>query len=143
MNRDEISRGLLSELNYELKAYQRLLNIMLEQHRLMATHQTTALTELNVREQQLLSVLKQQAQRRSQLLRHIGFNPDEQGMKQFLATLPQPLYERVEPIWNKIYQQLRLCKAQNELNGRLLASQHDVLNRLLFGEPDPDYGALA
>ena len=95
MNRDEISRGLLSELNYELKAYQRLLNIMLEQHRLMATHQTTALTELNVREQQLLSVLKQQAQRRSQLLRHIGFNPDEQGMKQFLAELPPALYEQI------------------------------------------------
>ena len=143
MSRDEISRALLSELNYELKAYQRLLNIMLEQHRLMATHQTAALTELNVREQQLLAVLKQQAQRRSQLLRRIGFNPDEQGMKQFMAELPTALYERVEPIWTKIYQQLRLCKAQNELNGRLLATQNDTLNRLLFGEPNQDYGALA
>lgn len=143
MNRDEISRALLSELHYELKAYQRLMNIMLEQHRLMATHQSAALTELNVREQQLLAVLRQQAQRRSQLLRLIGFNASEQGMKQFLAELPPSLLERVEPVWNKIYQQLRLCKAQNELNGRLLASQHDLLNRLLFGEPDPDYASLA
>nr|WP_321241453.1 flagellar protein FlgN [uncultured Tolumonas sp.] len=143
MNRDEISRALLSELHYELKAYQRLMNIMLEQHRLMATHQSAALTELNVREQQLLAVLRQQAQRRSQLLRLIGFNASEQGMKQFLAELPPSLLERVEPVWNKIYQQLRLCQAQNELNGRLLASQHDLLNRLLFGEPDPDYASLA
>nr|WP_321272614.1 flagellar protein FlgN [uncultured Tolumonas sp.] len=143
MKRDEISRALLSELHYELKAYQRLMNIMLEQHRLMATHQSAALTELNVREQQLLAVLRQQAQRRSQLLRVIGFNASEQGMKQFLAELPPSLLERVEPVWNKIYQQLRLCKAQNELNGRLLASQHDLLNRLLFGEPDPDYASLA
>jgi flagella synthesis protein FlgN len=142
MNRDDISRALLSELTYELKAYQRLLNIMLEQHRLMAAHQTSALTEVNIREQQLLAVLRQQAQRRTQLLREIGFKADEQGMKQFLSGLPDALREKVEPIWDKVYQQLRMCKAQNELNGRLLASQHDLLNRLLFGEPDPDYSSL-
>lgn len=143
MTRQEIYKHLLSKLNYELDAYRRLQALLLEQHKHMSQHKTQMLAEINASEQSLLAELRKLAQQRSQLLRSIGLNADEQGMKHFLAELPQSLRDKAEPVWEQIYQQLCLCKSQNELNGRLLATQQDLIKRMLFGEPDPDYSSLA
>lgn len=143
MTQEAYIRALVSGLNDELTAYQRLLNILIEQYRLMSRHCTDELTVLNERETQLLALLYQKSKYRSQILKQMGFDATEKGMAGFIETLPEKLRAKVDEVWHKIYHQLRLCQAQNEQNSRLLASQKDTLNRLLFGEQSTDYSHLS
>lgn len=145
MNKEMIIKSLITSLHDELMVYQRLLNLLIEQHRLMTRHDSAALNDNNERETQLLGLLYQRSKQRSLWLKSLGLNPDEKGMQQFIESLPEQLQPKVEAIWSKIYQQLRLCQAQNEQNSRLLTSQRDTIQRLLFGESsiNSDYSSLA
>lgn len=142
MSDENSIRALVSGLNDELMAYQRLLNLLIEQYRLMSRHSSEELQVLNERETQLLAILYQKAKYRSKILKQLGFDATDKGMEKFIQTLPEKLQDKVDAVWKKIYHQLRLCQAQNEQNSRLLASQKDTLNRLLFGESDQDYSYL-
>ncbi len=145
MSKEITMKALISGLHDELVVYQRLLNLLIEQYRLMSKHDSQALQSVNERETQLLALLYQRSKQRSLWLKELGFEADDKGMSRFIASLPIALQQRVEPIWSKMYQQLRLCQAQNEQNSRLLASQRDTLDRLFFGRNNlsGDYGALA
>ncbi len=142
MTQETAIRAVISGLSDELTAYQRLLNVLTEQHHLMSRHKTEELLVLNERETQLLALLYQKAKQRSHHLRLLGYNPDEKGMACFIQTLPNLLRQRTEDVWNKIYHQFRLCQALNSLNGRLLASQRDTLNHLFHAEQQQDYSYL-
>ena len=107
--------------------YADLQQLLLNQPSLRASHDVDGLTGHNRQQTRLMADIQQQAQQRCQHLLALGLKPDEQGMATLITRLPDPLQQRVGEQWQTLELLLRQCRRQNELNGRLLAGQIDVL----------------
>lgn len=140
MNSREVIRTLLSGLPAEVRLYRELEQLLKQQYLLMGRHQTAALETLSQQEVPVLAQLRQYAFRRSHLLKVLGLEPNADGMSLLIQKLPAGLSQQTANAWQELQHFYANCKLQNEQNGRLLVFQRETLERLLFGEPDRDYG---
>ncbi|WP_421201453.1 flagellar export chaperone FlgN [Aeromonas enteropelogenes] len=124
-------RLLTSGIQQDLLCYTELLQLLLRQHRLLATHDVEGLTEHNQQQTRLMAQVQQQAQQRCQHLLALGLRPDEKGMAILIAKLPTSLQQHATNQWQELEQLLQQCLRQNDLNGRLLAGQIETINTLL------------
>jgi flagellar biosynthesis protein FlgN len=133
-------KQLIIGIQQDCGRYAELQQLLLRQHSLLAAHDVDGLAEHNQLQTQLMVVVQQQAQQRCQHLLALGLKPDEKGMATLIAKLPASLQKNVASQWQQLERLLQQCLRQNELNGRLLAGQIEIINTLL-GQEQP-YGQL-
>lgn len=139
MTRSEIIKSLILGIQTDIADYTELQRLLEQQFQLLKDRDTAAITALNQAHQSMVAKLQRSAVERTRQLGLLGINADEQGMTVLLGQLPPALKLRLKPIWNRLCKLLQQCQQQNEVNGRLLRCQYDVIQRMLHGEPNYDY----
>jgi flagella synthesis protein FlgN len=131
--------ALISGLKEDIKNYSRFHELLHKQQSLMQQHNSEALITLNQEHSILLEVIREQAIRRKQLMDNIGVTADNAGMEKILAALDAKSSPQVAMLWDKLKQLTHHCHDQNEVNGRLLALQSELLNKVLNTQPQDEY----
>jgi flagellar biosynthesis protein FlgN len=139
MTRSDIIKSLIFGIQMDVAHYAELQRLLEHQFQLLKARDTAAITALNHDHQTLVAKLQCSAGERSRQLNLLGIKPDDHGMTILLGQLPPVLKLRLKPIWNRLCKLLHQCQQQNEVNGRLLRCQYDVIQRMLHGEPSYDY----
>jgi len=134
--RDQI-KLLLQELKQDVQDYRRLQLMLLEQRDLLISHDSQGLQQLQERQHLLMETLSESARQRVARLRQLGLSADDQGMQRLLSRLPEPLRHQANASWHTLHQLLQQCQTQNDINGRLLASQVELVRKLL--QPQDSY----
>lgn len=137
----ERARELILGISGDLAHYAELSRLLLTQHALLVAHDADGLTAHNPQQNQVMALIQRQAQLRCQHLHALRLKPDDQGMATFISKLPPAMQPPISQQWQQLEHLLRQCKHQNEINGRLLAGQIEVLHSLLGQEPG--YGKQA
>lgn len=136
---------LINGLKKDISHYTLFHALLKEQHSLMQQHNSDKLLLLNQRQEKLHSAILTQAERRKKIMLGIGVSADESGMERLLNSLDRVSRERVSELWERLKTLTLSCKKQNEINGQLLSSQQELLNKLLYPEqkgeyqPEPSY----
>lgn len=139
MSPKECLQQIVSGVQLDLADYQQLKRLLNEQHSLLRRRDVRALTDLLTRQQSLLTRLRDNAGLRTQLLSQLGLDASDHGMRDLMNRLPAPLTTRLSPQWKQLQQLVSQCQQQNDINGRLLVTQYEVIRRMLYGEPSSDY----
>lgn len=145
MNQPIDKRGLLRALllgvQADLASLQQLRALLQAQRSLLCQHAGNELAPLNERHAQLIATLEHNARQRSEYLQRMGFKANAGGMSHLLAHLPANVAQKLAPQWERLHRELRELKLENEINGRILAGQQEVVRALLL--PDTgDYSNL-
>lgn len=130
---------LINGLKKDISHYTLFNALLKEQYSLMQQHNSDKLLQLNQRQEKLHSAILTQAQRRKKIMLGIGVSADEAGMERLLDSLDRVSRERVSELWNRLKTLTLNCKKQNEINGQLLSSQQELLNKLLYPEQKGEY----
>ncbi|WP_019933423.1 flagellar export chaperone FlgN [Oceanimonas smirnovii] len=123
----QILKEIWQALQQELEGYQRLHRMLQHQARLLTGQDHQGLLSHNPKQMTLTSQLAALAARRETLQAGLGVVSPEQ----LCRSLPAPLAEKLDRLWQSLQQQARLCRALNDSNGRLLASQKEWLEHRL------------
>ncbi|MDP5292394.1 flagellar export chaperone FlgN [Oceanimonas sp. CHS3-5] len=122
-----ILKQLWQALQQELEGYRRLHRLLQHQARLLTGQDHQGLLSHNPGQIRLTEQLAGLAARRETLQVELG----AASLEQLCHKLPAPLSGRLGELWQGLQQQARLCRALNDSNGRLLASQKEWLERRL------------
>ncbi|AEY02562.1 hypothetical protein GU3_14045 [Oceanimonas sp. GK1] len=126
-----MSRALLRQLwqtlQQERQGYEHLHRLLQHQARLLTGQDHQGLLSHNPQQTTLTGQLAELAARRDTLLAELGVASPEQ----LCHKLPAPLSGQLGELWQALLQQARLCRALNDGNGRLLASQKEWLEHRL------------
>ena len=133
----ELIKALLSELAGDVKGYQQLEQQLQQQETLLLNRDSQALLSHNAKLQQLMQQLSKHAQQRCQYLESLGVSADDAGMKRLLAALPAQYGQQGNALWQQLYQLTLACQTRNNSNGRLLAQQKQMIDKLL--KPEQEY----
>jgi len=134
----ELARGIQADR----KRCAALLPLLEQQQRLLAATDADGLAETGRKIEGLLAELRESARSRVRCLGELGLPADQQGMRKLIQKLPAPLSGQMQDSWQALETSLAQCKALNERNGELLASQRAILSELTgraptgYGEPD-------
>lgn len=142
MSPKECLQQIVMGVQSDLAEYQQLKRLLNEQHNLLRRRDVRILSDLLTRQQELVNRLQKNANLRSELLAELGLNADDHGMSVLLERLPAPLVGRLSPQWRQLKDLVNQCKHQNDVNGRVLLTQYEVIKRMLYGEPNPDYSPM-
>lgn len=125
---------LIIGIRQDCGRYADLRQLLLNQYRLLASHDVAGLTEHNRQQTRLMGEIQHQVRLRCEHLQALGLKPDERGMAILIGKLPSPLRQQVDEQWQRLEQLLLQCRNQNEQNGRLLAGQIETIHTLLGQE---------
>ncbi|WP_028108946.1 flagellar protein FlgN [Ferrimonas futtsuensis] len=146
MTRAEQVRQLVKGIQLDVKQYEQLKSLIRHQHDLLERRDTEALSRHNSRQDELCQVLRQRAQGRCDQLAALGLPGDDKGMNRLLSAIPGDSGKKIGLLWQQLQQLVHQCKAQNDINGRLLNTQQRSLNRLVDPQKaqalENDYGQL-
>jgi len=131
--------ALVSGLKLDTKNYALFLELLHKQNNLMQQHNSEELIILNQTHTVLLQAINEQAETRKELLHNIGVTTDNAGMEKILAALDEKSRPQVTLLWNKLKQLTHDCHHQNEVNGKLLALQSELLNKVLNTQSQNEY----
>lgn len=123
-------KQFIVELKADLNDYQRLLELMVVQHKLLTKRETEKLSQISGKHKSFLEYLETRAKNRSQLLIQIGVSADASGVAKLVAALPNKLARPLAADWNDLHRLIEQCKAQNERNNSLLDMQQSILTQL-------------
>lgn len=141
-----MNQAALKQVIQSLRQDTQLLNqlnpLLRRQYVLLSTRQCAALEQLNQQASHLLAQLQQQAQCRSQALLQLGLTPTQAGFSQLLALLPPAVRQASQQLLDTVASQTAACQQQNQQNGELLASQRQLMQRLLGMDNNTSYPAL-
>lgn len=130
---------LINSLKKDISHYSLFNALLKEQYSLMQQHNSEKLLQLNQRQEKLHSIILTQAQRRKKIMLGIGVSADEAGIERLLNSLDRVSRERVSELWERLKTLTLNCQKQNELNGQLLSSQQELLNKVLYPENTGEY----
>ncbi|MGR5148926.1 flagellar export chaperone FlgN [Photobacterium alginatilyticum] len=133
----ELIKALLSELALDVKSYQQLERQLQQQETLLVNRDSQALLTHNAELQRLMQQLGERAQRRCEYLESLGVSADDTGMKRLLSALPAQYRQQGSALWQQLYELTLQCQARNNSNGRLLAQQKQMIDKLL--KPEQQY----
>lgn len=138
---------LVREIRLDIEDYQQLRALLRHQRSLLERRDQQALTQHNERVEALCSKLQVRADRRTETLELLGVSADAAGMQRLFQALGPQSRHTMTSLWNHLQQLVRDCQVENEVNGKLLAGQKALLDRVLNagqGEAQTsDYGALS
>lgn len=133
-------KQLLSDLAQDVKGYQQLALQLKQQHLLLTNRDSTALLSLNQELDRLMATLSTHAKQRATSMASIGLSQDDQGMQRLFAALPAQLGQQGRQLWQQLHKLTLECQTLNNQNGRQLAHQKQLMDKLLKPEQQYSYG---
>jgi len=133
----QLVKSLFSELTQDVKSYQQLARQLQHQESLLVNRDSQALLTHNAQLQQLMQQLSEHAQRRCGYLEALGVSADDAGMNRLLGALPDQYRQQGSMLWQQLYELTLQCQERNNTNGRLLAQQKQLIDKLL--KPEQQY----
>jgi flagella synthesis protein FlgN len=118
-------------LSKDLQAAQQLFNILESEGQAIQERDQTQLHELIARKQGLIKQLENSAQQKTVWLKlPVGSSEEEQHRRwdQLMKKANDP---KLSQLWEDFQQRLQDCKAQNEVNGKVIARGQNTLKQLL------------
>lgn len=136
-------KQLMRDLQTDLREYRELHGLLEAQFQAALRHDATALQALAAEVTVLVDRLDQRRLNRRELLNKLLPTHPAPGMADVLALLPAqgPMRTNAARGWEHLEALVRACKERNARNGRLMADQQAVFQRVLHGEENPLYGA--
>ena len=123
--------ALKTLLEQEDAGYQALLRLLQAQARLLTHQDHQGLLAHNPRQLQATEQLAQWAAEREGVLQELG----SASLDALCLRLPAALAKTLLAVWQRVQTQARQCRALNDSNGRLLASQKEWLEQRLGVTP--------
>lgn len=123
--------GLKKLLEQEDAGYQALLRLLQTQARLLTHQDHQGLLAHNPHQLQATAQLAHWAAEREDLLQKLG----TANLEALCERLPLALAQTLLAAWQQVKNQARQCRALNDSNGRLLASQKEWLEQRLGVTP--------
>lgn len=123
--------ALKQGLEQEAAGYEDLHRLLQAQARLLTHQDHQGLLAHNPRQLQTTEELADKATLRDGLLQELGMT----SLEALCQRLPAALAQTLLACWQKVQTQARQCRALNDSNGRLLASQKEWLEQRLGVTP--------
>ena len=142
VDKRELLKALLLGVQADLASLHKLRALLQAQRSLLCQHAGDELAPLNEQHAQLIADLEHNARERSRNLQRMGFKANAGGMSHLLAHLPTGVAQKLAPQWERLHRELRELKLENDINGRILAGQQEILRDLLQMQSG-DYSNLA
>jgi flagella synthesis protein FlgN len=122
--------SLLQQFNDDIASAERLLALLDSEYQALSRSELTLLEELLEEKQQVLTVLEQHRQQRSELLRGLQLTPDRAGLEALAQRSPQDstLMESADALSDL----LEHCQEANLRNGRLIQHGQSSVEGLLM-----------
>lgn len=133
-DRTTLVKTLLSDLAQDAAHYAELEALLAKQHSHLTRRDSQALNSISKAVLPLMDALNSNAQRRVKCLESLGVTGDDAGMQKVLAALPDTYKRQGLSHWDRIYALAKRCQEQNNANGRLLAQQKQLFDKLLKPE---------
>ncbi|WDE12119.1 flagellar protein FlgN [Thalassomonas haliotis] len=132
-------RALVNGIKQDIIYYTRFQALLKEQQVAMQRHDSEKLVKVNQRHEKLYQLILTQAKKRKAILLKFGVTADNQGIETVFNSLNHVSKGRVYELWQQLEQLTLDCQQQNEINGRLLAAQHELLNKLIHPQDSGEY----
>lgn len=133
-DRTTLVKTLLSDLAQDAANYDKLDSLLAKQHAHLTRRDSQALNAISETVLPLMDALNSNAQRRVTCLETLGVSADDEGMRKVLTALPETYGHQGLAHWERIYALAKRCQEQNNANGRLLAQQKQLFDKLLKPE---------
>ncbi|WP_440875233.1 flagellar export chaperone FlgN [Thalassotalea sp. PLHSN55] len=130
---------LVAGIKEDLTHFQRYHQLLIEQQSLMQQHNSEQLMLLNKRHEKYHHALLQQSNKRKKLLLELGLSADDAGMDAVISALSAKPAAQVQQMWHALKNLVAQCQQQNQRNGELLASQQQLLNKMLRPDSQNEY----
>ena len=134
-----VVQAIVAGIKEDIVNFGRYQQLLAQQQVLMQVHETELLSRLNARHEKYHLGLLAQANKRQAQLISLGLPADESGMERLFGALNQASATRVRQLWQQLEALICACKAQNDINGELLAGQQELLNKIMHPEKSGEY----
>lgn len=137
--RTRLLDALVEDVGQDRQDYRQMLALLGQQQAFLLVRDSLSLQALNGQIESLGAVLRQRASRRSRILQAFSLTNAAGGMQQLLDSLDDHYRKPLAALWQELGDLARLCQQQNERNGRLLATQQEILAQLVGGQSSSLY----
>ncbi|SHH19767.1 flagellar protein FlgN [Ferrimonas marina] len=136
---------LVREIRQDIEDYKQLRSLLRHQRELLQRRDSQALEQHNPRQNALCQTLARRAKRRGEILESLGVSADNGGMDRLIKALAAQSQKPLLALWQQLGSLVKECQLENEVNGKLLANQKALLDRVLNVEQanQLDYGQPA
>lgn len=136
MTRQDAFRQLMQGVNADFFDYQRLALLLEDQFAAALRHDAGGLSSIGERITALADVLERRRVERVGTVTALLPGRKSVSMSALIATLSGKPREALDASWRGLEAKVEECKALNARNGRLMASQYEIMQRVLHGESD-------
>lgn len=136
MTRQDAFKQLMLGVNADFFDYQRLALLLEDQFAAALRHDATGLSSIGERITALAEVLEHRRVQRVNAVTALLPGRKAISMTALIATFSGKPREALDASWRGLEAKVAECKALNARNGRLMASQFEVMQRVLHGESD-------
>lgn len=141
MNKQELLKVLISDINSDLQGYNALKLLLLEQQKMILQHKSSNLVLLNELLSKKIIELESRSQKRWQIVQIFGLSMQPNSINIIINILPSKIRIKVKSMWGELENLVKDSKKINDTNGNLLSMQKESISCLLNGEQF-DYGHL-
>lgn len=141
MNKQELLKVLISDINSDLQGYNALKLLLLEQQKMILQHKSSNLVLLNELLSKKIIELESRSQKRWQIVQIFGLSMQPNSINIIINILPSKIRIKVKSMWGELENLVKDSKKINDTNGNLLSMQKESISSLLNGEQF-DYGHL-
>ncbi|WP_208279857.1 flagellar export chaperone FlgN [Massilia oculi] len=134
LTRQQANTLLLEDVRKDLAEAATIHTLLEQQFEAAVRHRSAELTALAERLAPLLEAMEARRQQRVQLVRAL-LGPDA-SMAQYGASLAAGARATFDAAWAELETIVVACKEATTRNGRLLAEQYSVMQRVLHGEDE-------
>ncbi|MCS4308921.1 flagella synthesis protein FlgN [Rheinheimera pacifica] len=138
----QLLKQFISSLQQDVQRLDQLNQLLEQQYELMSQRDSTQLQQLNQQSLQLMTTLELSHNERDALLQQFGLQNNRDGMRQLVSRLPAPVQHGTRQLLQELTLKARLCHAQNEKSGKLLASQRQLMQKLTGMDSRTSYPAM-
>jgi flagellar biosynthesis/type III secretory pathway chaperone len=122
---------LLPLLGEELAAVTELERLLLREYEILQARDPAALEQVVTAKQTCIERLRQLIVHRLDYFRAQGIEPNAQGLAAHLETLPSLERDEANQIWSVLEQRVEQVRAQNDVNGTVIAASRNRIDRTL------------
>lgn len=138
----ELLKRFISSLQQDVQRLDSLSQLLDQQYELMSQRSGEALQQLNQQALTLMTALQLSHGEREKVLQQFGLSGDADGLRQLISRLPASLQRGTRQLVQELTLKSRLCQAQNEKSGKLLASQRQLMQKLTGLHSRTSYPAM-
>lgn len=138
----QLLKQFISSLQQDVLRLDQLNQLLDQQYELMSQRNSEQLQQLNQQSLQLMTALELSHNERDVVLQQFGLQNNRDGMRQLVSRLPAAVQHGTRQLLQELTLKARLCHAQNEKSGKLLASQRQLMQKLTGMHNRTSYPAM-